>query len=310
MYFIDNFKLQDYEGPRQLVLVYHYLDSDAAELVQKYADGTNIKGVAARGGDLPSNADFPSNAALRYAAWTADADVIARWEFDDWHDPSRLSMQVRAMAATSRPASILANKLGFPDGVVVDKSLAGQRSWMKAYWKPFPTEGIDSEETASPPAAHIVELELRNLPSRGESSNIQSVAVTQEQTKMEAAPDTKDKVEAEKAHEWTVSECLDLDNVANLPQLTVGTETTIDKNLGHGMSQMFHKLMERRHDITQKLQLLCMETTMESDMKVHVFKRQHVQQMLSIRMDLDKHIAATVAIFTDEAQQSHSESLE
>lgn len=310
MYFIDNFKLQDYEGPRQLVLVYHYLDSDAAELVQKYADGSNIKGVAARGGDLPSNADFPSNAALRYAAWAADADVIARWEFDDWHDPSRLSMQVRAMAATSRPASILANKLGFPDGVVVDKSLAGQRSWMKAYWKPFPTEGTDAEETASPPAAHIVELELRNLPSTGESSNIQSVAVTQKQTKVGAAPDTKDKVEAEKAHEWTVSECLDLDNVANLPQLTVDTETTIDKNLGHGMSQMFHKLMERRHDITQKLQLLCMETTMESDMKVHVFKRQHVQQMLSIRMDLDKHIAATVAIFTDEAQQSHSESLE
>merc|ERR1719247_3392498 len=104
MYFINNFRLQDYEGSRQLVLVYHHADPDAAELVRTYADGSYIKGLAAQG-----NETFPSAAALRYGAWSSDADVIARWDFEEWHDPSRLSMQVRALAMAAKPASVLAS---------------------------------------------------------------------------------------------------------------------------------------------------------------------------------------------------------
>merc|ERR1719454_2132706 len=84
MYFINNFRLQDYEGPRQLVLVYEYTDAEAAELARKYVDGYYIKAVATR------SEKFPSTESLRYGAWSSDADVIAQWDFDEWHDPSRL----------------------------------------------------------------------------------------------------------------------------------------------------------------------------------------------------------------------------
>jgi len=55
-YFIENFHTQSYEGPTQLVFVYHHKDHEAAKLVQMYADGFHIKGVAAQGeaAELPS----------------------------------------------------------------------------------------------------------------------------------------------------------------------------------------------------------------------------------------------------------------
>lgn len=306
MYFIDNFKLQDYEGPKQLLLLYHYLDTDAAELVQKYADGVSIKGVAARGSE-----DFPSNAAFRYGAWSADADVIARWEFDDWHDPSRLSMQVRAMAATSRPACMLESKSDqskdtkAEEAVVVgETSLAGDRSWMKVYWQPLPAE--ESANLVPPPATHVVHLDIQNSQIKSDSSRIQSISDTSPQAKVEAVRETKP--EGEAVHEYTMKECLDLDNFSTIPLLTSDAEAKIDKTLGHGMSKMFHKLMARRHDITQKLQLLCMETTMESDMPTHIFKRQHVEEMAGIRIHLDKHIEDMLALFVDEKQLTASKS--
>jgi len=101
-FFIDNFKLQDYEGPRELILVYHNTDDEAVHLVKTYADGTSIKGIAARGDDT-----FPSSMALRYGAWFSDSDIIARWELDAFHHPRRLAMQVRALATSSRPACLL-----------------------------------------------------------------------------------------------------------------------------------------------------------------------------------------------------------
>jgi hypothetical protein len=317
MYFIDNFKLQDYEGPRQLLLVYHYLDTDAAELVQKYADGFYIKGVAARG-----DHDFPSNAALRYGAWSADADIIARWDFEEWHDPSRLTMQVRAMAATSRPACILQDshsgpkKVNMEEQVVHDLSLVGERSWMKAYWQPF-----SAKDEVSPPPAHVVQLNMRNLQSGNDESRAQvgpsttninsdlhSVTSTTQAGSVEA--DHENSTMREAAHEWTMKECLDLDTLPYLPSPTAEIEASIDKSLGHGMSETFHKLLARRHDITQKLQLLCMETTMERDTKEHIFKRQHVEQMLGIRNELDKHITGTAAVFANTEKFTSGEILD
>jgi len=301
MYFVDNFKLQDYEGERQLLLVYHASDTDAAELVKKYADGITIKGVAAPGGSIEH---FPTNKALRYGAWAADADadVIARWEFDEWHDPSRLSMQVRALAATARPACIVGTKpITDQKLVVADTSLAGARSWMKVYWKPLPLHESE-EEVVPPPEAHIVQLKMQNVqlttaagalqPFSKDTEKVEANSVVME---VDAKAVVKEELEDAEVHEWTMKECLELESSADIPGLRADSGAVMEKQIGHYMSKIFDKLIARRHDITQKLQLLCMETTMESDMKEHAFKRQHVDQMMGIRAELDKHIALLVS---------------
>jgi hypothetical protein len=143
-YFIDNFRLQKYEGTRQLVLVYQHDDHEAAELVHKYADGSYILSAVARGDD------FPSAAAFRFGAWLArDADVVARWDFEAWHHPQRLSMQVRALAFSGRPACLLErwtvlDKAGanttVQDGARWDSSLVGEAAWMRTNWYPYLAE--------------------------------------------------------------------------------------------------------------------------------------------------------------------------
>merc|ERR1719375_3136719 len=110
--------------------------------------------------------------------------------------------------------------------------------------------------------------------------------------------------QAAAVHERTLQECLDLDNNLEIPAITADTETMIDKSLGHQTSKAFHKLMARRHDITQRLQLLCMETTMASDMQTHTSKKQRVEQMLSIRTELDKHIEKVAELFSS-SKSSH-----
>jgi hypothetical protein len=146
-YFIDNFRLQHYEGSHQLVLVYHHGDQEVAELVHKYVDGTYIKSAEARG------EEYPSAAAFRFGAWIArDADVIARWDFSAWHHPHRLSMQVRALALAGRPAGLLnqwrvLEKQGGntterteQDGERWDSSLVGEAAWMRKHWYPYMKE--------------------------------------------------------------------------------------------------------------------------------------------------------------------------
>merc|ERR1719217_1213468 len=100
---IQNFMTQDYAGAKQLVLVFHHLDSEAESLAKKFADGFFIKAVAARGQE-----HLPSTTGLRYGAWSAtDADVIARWDFGEEQHHQRLSTQVRALAYASRPACLM-----------------------------------------------------------------------------------------------------------------------------------------------------------------------------------------------------------
>jgi hypothetical protein len=290
MYFIDNFRLQDYEGSRQLVLVYHFEDEVAGRLAHSYANGTdNIKAVAAHGNDT-----FPSNSALRYGAWSSDADVIAHWDFDEWHDPSQLSMQIRAMAFASKPASVLKpdeksseTELG-KEGTAHGFSLVGERSWMKRFWHPY----LQAEDHVlkSSQQDHIVELDMKSPTFAAVSDNDVK------------SSDDADRGNATEKKDWNIGECIDLDNSSTIDTVSHTLEETIGASMGEDMSKAFHKLMARRHDITLKLQLLCLQNTSERDPMKHEFNRKHVVQMLSIRTELDKHIAATAALFSPSSQ--------
>lgn len=139
--FIVNFRHQHYEGSKSLVLVYHHSDQAAAKMVRQFVDGTFITSAVAWGDE------FPSATAARFGMWHVHgADIVARWDFEAWHHPDRLSMQVRALTLSARPASLLArwtlldNKGGLAakeDGVHWDGSLVGKTAWMQKYWYPF-----------------------------------------------------------------------------------------------------------------------------------------------------------------------------
>lgn len=158
-YFVDNFRKQTYEGPHQLVLVYHASDHEAAELVHQYADGFFIKGVAAR-----SSEDFPSATAMRYAAWTSKADVIARWDLYEFHHTERLSMQVRALASAARPGCVLQRPAlraakGGEVGEFWEESLIGEAAWMQKHWHPY-LGTSDQSVLEGAQGYHMVEVEL------------------------------------------------------------------------------------------------------------------------------------------------------
>jgi hypothetical protein len=165
-YFIDNFRLQNYEGGHQLVLVYHHSDQQAAELVHKYADGSYIKAAVARGDD------YPSAAAYRFGAWLArSADVVARWDFGAWHHPHRLSMQVRALAFSERPACVLdrwtlldadGSNSTKRDGEQWDASIVGDSAWMRSNWYPYMKEERAAFEKQTH-EAHVVRVDSPDL---------------------------------------------------------------------------------------------------------------------------------------------------
>lgn len=158
-YFMDNYYLQNYEGPRELVLVYHNTDAEAARIAHIYADGTSVKAAAARGIEA-----YPSATAYRYGAWIAkDADIVARWDFEGFHHPNRLSMHVHAIALSKRPVSLLSGVTAFDtDGkhAVVSNtgtyhgSMVGDAAWMRKNWMPMLEEenavlhGLHSGEVA------------------------------------------------------------------------------------------------------------------------------------------------------------------
>ena len=147
-YAMNNFKLQHYEGEVELVVVYHNEDEVAARLVHEYAEEGRIRGVAARG-----NTEVPSTMALRYGAWTSKADVIAQWDFEAWHHPDQLSMQVRAMAMSGRPGSLVMDREPL-DKIqagahidVLEGSLIGEAAWMREHWHPLLNEERGLMET-------------------------------------------------------------------------------------------------------------------------------------------------------------------
>eukprot|EP00419_Tripos_fusus_P045519 CAMPEP_0172822280 /NCGR_PEP_ID=MMETSP1075-20121228/16580_1 /TAXON_ID=2916 /ORGANISM="Ceratium fusus, Strain PA161109" /LENGTH=493 /DNA_ID=CAMNT_0013663259 /DNA_START=18 /DNA_END=1496 /DNA_ORIENTATION=+ len=155
MYFVDNWKLQDWDS-KELVLVYQHSDERIAKMVRKYVDGTSVKAVAARDGK------FPSTAAIRFGAWSVKTDVIARWDFDEWHHPEQLTLQVKALAMTSRPASIL-QPAGTHGANATDReaTLLGEAKWMRELWYPFLGHGSDILEEDR--AHHIVQVDVPKL---------------------------------------------------------------------------------------------------------------------------------------------------
>lgn len=164
-YFVDNFNLQNYEGPKQLIIVAHSDDQAARRAVAKYADGVMVKAVYTRG-DSQDQAT-----AFRFGAWAAkDADAIARWDLDAWHHPSRLSLQIHAMALSKRPGSHLrtwttrhysdagATKAE-KDESLGEPSLIGEKEWMNQYWYPM----LGKETVVKSHSKHLVELDVADL---------------------------------------------------------------------------------------------------------------------------------------------------
>jgi hypothetical protein len=159
-YFVNNFRLQNYEGEHQLILVYHHSDIEAAHILDKYANSTDVQVAAAHG------EDFPSAAAFRFGAYLAQRiDVIARWDFAAWHHPQRLSAQVRALAFSGRPACLLKQwtlldntgaNITTVEGVFWDSSLVGEASWMQSNWYPLVGE---VEHVSGAGAAHLAAID-------------------------------------------------------------------------------------------------------------------------------------------------------
>jgi len=169
-YLVNNFRLQTYEGPRQLVLVYDHNDRAAKKLVDKYADGSYIRGAAAMSDD--------PTMAFRFGAYVADADIIARWDFNAWHHPDRLAMQVRALAHKVRPVSRLLawtlrngteDSRSYPDESVGEASLVGEKAWMKEHWHPL--LGDEPSTLTSAHLRYLVQLDMPGLIVYSTTSN-------------------------------------------------------------------------------------------------------------------------------------------
>lgn len=139
---LENFRAQKYEGPKELILIYKHQDKQVEKLVHTLADGFVIKHVAAH------NDEAHSTTSLRFGAWHSDpdAEIIARWDIDDWHHPQRLALQVRALGFTDRPACVLKRVTeisgdGAPaqaaGGLGWAGTLVGERAWMEKHWYPL-----------------------------------------------------------------------------------------------------------------------------------------------------------------------------
>jgi len=163
--FMDNYISQEYEGERRLVIVYHQDDQRARQIAQTYANGTSITVAAAFG-----EGRFISSTAYRYGGWLArNSDITAQWDFDAWHHPLQLSMQVRAMAVSGRPCSVVTWVTDFNvDGTKSNAvqggfgqhgSMVGETSWMRKNWMP-----MIEEEQSVPSGLHAREVVQVDMP--------------------------------------------------------------------------------------------------------------------------------------------------
>jgi len=166
--FVDDFRAQTarYGGETQLNIIYHFEDEHTANLVHLFEDGLIIKGHATRG-----IGSFPSTADLRFGAWSAaeDAQVIVHWSWEAKHSPDRLAMQVRAMAYSGRPVSLLQGARTLRDGFhqenwveTQDETIAGYRPFIWKNWYPqmdqpeTPTGIDDGKVVVVDMRAHLV----------------------------------------------------------------------------------------------------------------------------------------------------------
>mmetsp|Transcript_3542 Transcript_3542/g.8249 ORF Transcript_3542/g.8249 Transcript_3542/m.8249 type:complete len:759 (+) Transcript_3542:115-2391(+) len=275
-YFIDNFHLQSYEGPRQLVLVYHYNDKKAAQLVQKYADGVSIRGVAARNEEA-----FPSTTGLRYGAWITDADVIARWDFDEWHHPNRLSLQVRALALSARPACLLQGDEA--EDLPRESSVVGESAWMRRHWRPLAANESLILEGAQ--AERVVELRATGLRHGGHKTPSTTLSVNSSHKEREATS-------------WSPT-CSRVLKAQPTIEVHSSLEGSIGAKVGQEMEEMYRGLAVRRRDAVQKLRSLCVELAAESDQQRQERLDSDVERMSAIIGELDKHFATLNSLFSN-----------
>lgn len=287
-YFINNFLLQSYEGPKQLVLVYRHADVEMAKLVKARADGALIKAVASR-----DEGQFPSTASLRYGAWSAaDADVIARWNFDEWHHPDRLSMQVRALALTSRPASLLkrwtilagaepGNKTVVSDDLGWEGALVGEAKWMGEHWMPLLGEerailaGVQAHAVAQ---VDMPELSVYNMVGpKGEADALRHFGI-------------KDPASVEGS---ACSEAA----AHKEPGSSIGLGKEIGSQAGEALGETYLVLASRRRGIARRLHMLCTEATEERDPLRRERLLSQAETMSAIQKELDQHFGAVEALY-------------
>mmetsp|Transcript_107826 Transcript_107826/g.311557 ORF Transcript_107826/g.311557 Transcript_107826/m.311557 type:complete len:522 (-) Transcript_107826:77-1642(-) len=247
---VREFHAQSYEGRRQLVLVYHYEDEEAAAQVRQLADGHHIKGSAARG---PA-AEYPSAASLRFGAWASDGEIVAHWDFEERYSPERLSLQVRALAYANRPAALLVPEEGAGASNFTETSLLGERLWMNEHWQPLLKEQLAVLKGVE--AHHIAHVRAGAdlLPQR------------------RAAPEVCDGI-ADKVPE----------------PLMGAVEGKLAEALGEELAARFHLLATKRAETAEKLRTICGEARAEQSEEQRLRLRVAAQRIAAIREELDSH---------------------
>lgn len=281
MYAVNNFKLQRYDGDSELVVVYHHDDAEGAKLVRKYMqEGARVRGVASRD-DVGS---FPSTMAFRYAAWTSRAQVIAQWDFEAYHHPERLSMQVRAMATSRRPGSLLLDDAAQqPDAAGApahgrEGSLVGEAAWMRQHWHPLLDEEHGVLELAQAHNVVLVDspayLYGTGAAGHPHESNSDASGSAQVQDELELRG---------------IEACRSLGSgaAAQTPEPTL--EQALE-DVGAEAGEL-PRLLERRRDVAAKFGALCAEAEDEVDTKKRSFLHHHAGQMDTVREHLDEHFA-------------------
>jgi hypothetical protein len=300
-YFINNFHLQSYEGLRQLVLVYHHADKEIGKLVKLYADGVFIKALATRG-----TGEYPSTQSYRYGAWMAtDADVIARWEFNAWHHPQRLTMQVRALAMTERPASLFLQKNSTSGKIEHDdmESVVGEVAWMRANWHPL----IETEHSLLEGArGQVVQVDAPTITGvlSHETAHEKAVPAAPAASAVAAEPKVTDSAAAVVEG---VAACRELEDNKMSPGsrlLSMASRegslmAVIGAKAGHEMMEAFQALADRRRDVFQNFWDLCEEDKKITDPAEKKSLEMHVGRIAILRKELDEHFHSVETLFSE-----------
>lgn len=262
---VSNFRLQTYGGRRTLQLLFQHSDIAVSELVHRYADGVIVKAVPVR-----ATGQFPSTTALRYGAWATDADIIARWNADEWYHPDRLAMQVEAMVLAARPVSLLkswtfhgssvapfensaADKIGW------EGAMMGEKGWMQEHWMPLLAEERDM--LGGVQAGGIVQIDMPELMAyRVEDAEnwhdaLEHFHISEDQVALEDAPGA----------------CAELP--ANAAAAGV-LQHDVDEKLGAELGGIYKTLVNSRSTVSTSLHTLCEELAEEK----HPAQRQRLSK--------------------------------
>mmetsp|Transcript_56928 Transcript_56928/g.123188 ORF Transcript_56928/g.123188 Transcript_56928/m.123188 type:complete len:764 (-) Transcript_56928:83-2374(-) len=300
-YFINNFQLQSYEGPQQLVLVYLSSQEDVAKLVKMYADGAFIKAVA-----VHSAMALPSTTAFRYGAWQADADVIARWNFDEWHHPQRLSMQVRALALAGRPACLITqwtvlSEAGLDSSASGwEGSLVGETAWMQEHWHPLLLEERVVLEGAQ--SHNVVRVDMPGLSvyaaeeSHEAGGAISSAGSAGGQLVRQLGLPSLD---VEEATMKLASSCLEIGPSGSSEGLAIdeALQARIGEQLGEEMATKYRELSARRQRVLESLQSVCANAALEKDPEKKMKLQSDASHIAAIKAELDQHFESVGELY-------------